>query len=397
MTVSLTSNFLTQARGLTFEDTGSVTWAINKNTNQISAVTIAHGTLSSVGLADASISPIYTITGSPLTANGTLDFTLIAQAKNLVFAGPATGANAQPTFRALVAADIPTLAYVTSLGSSSLSIGGTAAVPTVNLSSTQITNIGLGGSALQSATTTDSIQGAGTAGSPIELVGDSATPGNSKYYGTNVSGTRGWYASTAVPASANPSATIGLSVVNGSTGNWMDAGSAPALSVSIAPTWTGLHIFAAASNNQLTVGTTSGSGSAGSLVVINGASTTRNALVVNVSGADDVEIVGNFSGLTDGLSVPTGIVAIATLINPLDIYVSGGTHAARFATGGTTHYGPISCNGNTPPAQSTGWGTPTGGAVVASFAAGATPSLLQMSEAVAQIITVLKAVGILGA
>ena len=46
---------------------------------------------------------------------GAVTLSLIAQAAKAVFAGPATGANATPTFRALVATDIPALAYVTSV------------------------------------------------------------------------------------------------------------------------------------------------------------------------------------------------------------------------------------------------------------------------------------------
>jgi hypothetical protein len=37
MSVSLTGNFLKNARGLTLGDGGGVTWSINKNTNVISA------------------------------------------------------------------------------------------------------------------------------------------------------------------------------------------------------------------------------------------------------------------------------------------------------------------------------------------------------------------------
>lgn len=61
----------------------------------------------SVGLADGSGTPIYLISGSPVTDTGTLTFTLATQAANLVFVGPTSGASAQPGFRALVAADIP--------------------------------------------------------------------------------------------------------------------------------------------------------------------------------------------------------------------------------------------------------------------------------------------------
>jgi hypothetical protein len=73
------------------------------------------GTVTSVGLADGSTTPIYTISGSPVTAAGTLTFTLATQTANTFFAGPATGSAAQPTFRAIVAGDLPNLSgiYVT--------------------------------------------------------------------------------------------------------------------------------------------------------------------------------------------------------------------------------------------------------------------------------------------
>jgi hypothetical protein len=64
------------------------------------------GTVTSVGL---SLPNLFTVTGSPVTASGTLTATLATQAANRVFAGPTTGADAAPTFRALVAEDIPAL------------------------------------------------------------------------------------------------------------------------------------------------------------------------------------------------------------------------------------------------------------------------------------------------
>lgn len=106
MTVKLTSNFFLNARGFQFLDGGGVTWSINANTNAISAAVAGSG-LTSVGFADTSSTAIYAVTNSPLTANGTIDIALKTQAKTLVFAGPAAGVDAQPTFRALVAADIP--------------------------------------------------------------------------------------------------------------------------------------------------------------------------------------------------------------------------------------------------------------------------------------------------
>lgn len=63
------------------------------------------GTVTSVALLDGSSTPIYTITGSPVTTAGTLTYTFKTQTANTVLAGPTSGGAAQPTFRTLVAAD----------------------------------------------------------------------------------------------------------------------------------------------------------------------------------------------------------------------------------------------------------------------------------------------------
>ena len=64
------------------------------------------GSVTSVAL---SLPSIFTVTGSPITESGTLTGTLATQTANRLFAGPTTGSAAAPTFRALVAADIPDL------------------------------------------------------------------------------------------------------------------------------------------------------------------------------------------------------------------------------------------------------------------------------------------------
>lgn len=67
------------------------------------------GTVASVGL---SLPAIFSVSGSPVTSSGTLSASLANQNANLVFAGPSTGSPAQPTFRALVAADFPSGVFV---------------------------------------------------------------------------------------------------------------------------------------------------------------------------------------------------------------------------------------------------------------------------------------------
>lgn len=121
MSVSLTNNFLANARGITLTDGGGIVWSINKATNAITGTVsgASGGTVTSVGLADGSGTPLYTITGSPVTVSGNLTFTLKTQNANLVLAGPSTGGAAQPTFRALATADLP------SYGDSSFTVTGT--------------------------------------------------------------------------------------------------------------------------------------------------------------------------------------------------------------------------------------------------------------------------------
>jgi hypothetical protein len=78
----------------------------NNGSGVFSYTTPATGTVTSVALA---VPAMFSVTGSPVTTSGTLTFALATQSANLVFAGPNTGSAAAPTFRALVAGDIPDL------------------------------------------------------------------------------------------------------------------------------------------------------------------------------------------------------------------------------------------------------------------------------------------------
>jgi hypothetical protein len=72
----------------------------------------------------------------------------------------------------------------------------TAGTLTVDLSLTAYAALALAVSALQTVDAQDSITGSGTSGSKLQLVNDSATPGANMAYGTNGSGTKGWYAAS---------------------------------------------------------------------------------------------------------------------------------------------------------------------------------------------------------
>jgi len=75
------------------------------------------GTVTSVGLT---VPSIFTVSGSPVTTTGTLALALAPESANTVFAGPASGSAAQPTFRMLVASDIPSLNYIPTAGTTTV-------------------------------------------------------------------------------------------------------------------------------------------------------------------------------------------------------------------------------------------------------------------------------------
>lgn len=66
------------------------------------------GTVTSVAMTGDGVIFNASVTGSPITTAGTLAPSLLTQAKNTFLSGPASGANAAPTFRTIGAGDIPT-------------------------------------------------------------------------------------------------------------------------------------------------------------------------------------------------------------------------------------------------------------------------------------------------
>ena len=120
------------------------------------------GTVTSVGL---SLPNIFSVSGSPVTTSGTLTGTLATQTTNKVFAAP-NGSTGTPTFRALVANDLPDLSsvYLPISGgtvSSNLTISGNLTVngTTTTVNSTSISvddkNIELGATASPSDASAD--------------------------------------------------------------------------------------------------------------------------------------------------------------------------------------------------------------------------------------------------
>jgi hypothetical protein len=185
---------------------------------------------------------------------------------------------------------------------------------------------------------------------------------------------------------ANPTAKVELTAVNGSAATAMRSDGAPALDVSITPTWTGAHTFSALLTANL------GLNVSGAPLSITVAGSVVGFVIQDGNG------IGWYQGNNNAINF-VGYNNGTTRFRDLHIANGKGADIAVFtgSTKAVTLTATLGINGNVAPAQVTGWGTPTGGAVVSSFAAGASPSLLQMSEAVAQIISDLKAFGIYGA
>jgi hypothetical protein len=161
------------------------------------------GTVTSVGL---SLPSIFSVSGSPVTTTGTLTGTLTTQTANTGFFGPASGGAATPTFRALVAADIPALSYISSLNG--LTTGTqTLALDQLNTAPTWTSSAGVHTLSLPLAAsgvtaglisgTTQSIFGLKTFANNVAVLGAitaTTTSGNQiagRYDGSNV-----WTAST---------------------------------------------------------------------------------------------------------------------------------------------------------------------------------------------------------
>ena len=216
------------------------------------------GTVNSVGLTAPSV---FSVTGSPVTTTGTLAITFAGgQTQNQVLASP-DGSSGAVGLRSLVLADIPTIPLTSKVSGILPGANGgtnngfmdftgpatslkTFTLP--NASSTILTTnaavtVAQGGTG--AATLTGPLKGNGT--SPLSAAASSDIIGlwTGTCNGTTFLAGDGSCVAGASFSPANPTASVGLSAVNGAASTYMRSDAAPALSQSIVPTWTGLHTF----------------------------------------------------------------------------------------------------------------------------------------------------------
>ncbi len=119
------------------------------------------GTVTSVAI---SLPSIFTVSGSPITSSGTLTASLASQSTNLFFAAP-SGGSGSPTFRAIVSADINSVAFIQggnafgALGTLGLSDSNDLRIITNNLNRIHITSAGNVGIANSSPGSTLDVKG----------------------------------------------------------------------------------------------------------------------------------------------------------------------------------------------------------------------------------------------
>lgn len=224
-------------------------------------------------------------------------------------------------------------------GNSLLSGGtGPAAWGAVNLASsngvTGTLPLGNGGTGLSSAAddTTLISSGAAWVASALPNCG-SATQALAYSTSTNSFSCQTVTGTTSV---ANPTGTIGLTAVNGVATSAIRSDGAPALSQSIAPTWTGTHLFRGAVSTGTTTQVSPGvRGTAASIMLSNGtpAADSRNWEIFNSAG-------GTFalSAINDAASVSTD----AIVITRSGTTISNASFAQKDFTVGTTSVSPFS-------------------------------------------------------
>jgi hypothetical protein len=211
---------------------------VQRGLNDLAATVGAGGGGSGVTSVGLSMPGMFSVTGSPLIAPGTISVSLTAQAKNTFLGGPTSGSNATPTFRLLTAADFPAAGpggvggvFGDAVHIPILTIGASGLVTTASTSSTQLPGVNLSNAFTQTNSFTPSTVGTGYSISVTGHAGDgSHTADDGAHFTGGVAGTTGTAggaAATFVGGAGNGSGAAGpgFTAIGGATGA---AGGSPA-------------------------------------------------------------------------------------------------------------------------------------------------------------------------
>lgn len=203
------------------------------------------------------------------------------------------------------------------------------------------------------------------------------------------------------PTLANPTAQVALAPANGTATTAMRSDAAPALDATISPTWSGLHAFS--SSSAASTPTISVSAAQNTIppvriiqkdvqnfaLQLDNNTGSLSGLGFYASGAGRARFRYDESVLT--LTMGTAISGGTTIVTTGVV-----TPTLTMTDASSVFANAIGINGNSAPAKVTGWGVPTGPVVVNNFS-GSAATLLQCSNAIAKILTDLKALGLYGA
>lgn len=138
---------------------------------------------------------------------------------------------------------------------------------------------------------------------------------------------------TSSAAGANPTASVGLTAVNGSANTFLRSDGAPALSQSIAPTWTGAHTFTP-SSAVVAITLNAKANTVG--MTINGGTNTSNTYLMQI-------LTGLGSGFSSGLYIQAGTTSGDTAFVVLN--AAGGAIYCQIFGDGHGNLGPSATQG----------------------------------------------------
>jgi hypothetical protein len=265
------------------------------------------GSVTSVGLADDSPVPIYTVGSSPITSNGTLTLTLKTQSANLFFGGPSSGGATAPSFRSIIASDLPVIGVT--IGSTTINLGATATTLAglVAVTSAALTVSGL---------TANSFLYSGTS----SAISSTTAPTN----GQLLIGSSG-----GAPVLGNITSGTGIGVTNG-------AGSITVSNTGVLSITAGTNISVSGSTGAVTINVTGTvaeasniAGGSGGSVPYQSAANTTSLLSPGTSGQ---ALISNGSGAPswNTLRIPNPIIQTTTYAAVKYDYIIADTASAAF-------------------------------------------------------------------